>query len=261
MTLQRFWMVWQFARRDIVARVRGSALGLAWLLLTPLAFLAAYVFVFVYVLKSRWPGVAHASGAAESALAIYAGLIVHGLIAECAVRAPGLVREQPHLVTKVAFPLEWLPVSALASALIQTFANILVLIIGVAWVRGTLDASLFLIPVALVPLAIATLALAWLLAALGVFVRDIAQAIGPLVALLLFFSPVFWPIEALPADVRSFFVANPLTLPIGWMRAAALGLGSIDWSAWWLYLAGAVAFAVAARAFFLRLNPGFADEL
>jgi lipopolysaccharide transport system permease protein len=254
-------MVWQFARRDVVARVRGSLLGLAWMLLTPLAFLAAYVFVFVYVLQARWPGVTHGGGAAESALAIYAGLIVHGLLAECAVRAPGLIREQPHLVTKVVFPLHWLPVSVLAGALFQTVANMLILALGVLLATGTLHWHVLLAPLALLPLAVATLALAWLLAALGVFVRDVAQAIGPLVALLLFFSPVFWPLEALPADVRGVFAANPLTLPIAWMRAAMLGFGSIDWSAWWIYLACALAAAVAARAFFLRLTPGFADEL
>ena len=254
-------MLWQFTRRDVLARYRGSVLGLTWMLLQPLAFLSAYVFVFVYVLQARWPGVTQGSCAGESALAIYSGLIVHGLLAECAIRAPGLVREQPHLVTKVVFPLHWLPASTLASALIQTLSNLVILILGVLVIQGSLHWYLLLMPLALLPLAVATLALAWLLAALGVFVRDVSQAIGPIVALLLFFSPVFWPIEALPADVRGVFMANPLSLPIAWLRAAALGLGTIDWTAWSIYLACAVIAAIAARAFFLRLSPGFADEL
>jgi len=260
---QRLWMVWQLARRDLFARLRGSRLGLAWLLLTPLAFLGAYVFVFVYVLKARWPGIGGEgeAGALGSALAIYAGLIVHGLAAEAMIRAPGLIREQPHLVTKVVFPLHWLPVSALAGALIQTALNLAVLIAAAALVGGGLHTRMLLAPLALLPLAVGVLALLWFLAALGVFVRDAAQAVAPLAALLLFFSPVFWPLEALAPNVRWLFHANPLTLPIAWLRSAVLGLGEIDPLAWAAYLAAATLCALAALAFFRRLTPGFANEL
>jgi lipopolysaccharide transport system permease protein len=254
-------MIWQLARRDLVARLRGSRLGVAWLLLTPLAFLCAYVFVFVYVLKARWPGMAMESGAAGSALAIYAGLIVHGLAAEAMIRAPGLIREQPHLVTKVVFPLHWLPVSALTGALIQTALNLALLLVAAVVSRGAFDVRMLLAPLTLLPLAVGVLALLWFLAAFGVFVRDSAQAVSPLAALLLFFSPVFWPIEALPENVRGVFHANPLTLPIQWLRSAVLGLGDIDWVAWVLYLVVASLCAVAALAFFRRLSPGFANEL
>jgi lipopolysaccharide transport system permease protein len=258
---QRLWMIWQLARRDLFARLRGSRLGLAWLLITPLAFLGAYVFVFIYVLKARWPGVAAESGTAGSALAIYAGLIVHGLVAEAMIRAPGLIREQPHLVTKVVFPLHWLPVSALASALIQTALNLVVLTAAAVLSRGAFDPRMLLAPLTLLPLAVGVLALIWFLAALGVFVRDSAQAVGPLATLLLFFSPVFWPPEALPENIRAVFSANPLTLPMQWIRSAVLGLGDIDWLTWSAYLAIAVLCALAALGFFRRLSPGFANEL
>lgn len=260
---QRLWMVWQLARRDLFARLRGSRLGLAWLLITPLAFLCAYVFVFVYVLQARWPGVPAAgeSGAVGSALAIYAGLIVHGLAAEAMIRAPALIREQPHLVTKVVFPLHWLPVSALISVLIQTALNLVVLVAAAALAGGGLEPRMLLAPLALVPLAVGVLAIQWLLAALGVFVRDVSQAVGPLSMLLLFFSPVFWPLEALPENVRAVFHANPLTAPIQWLRSAVLGIGHIEPLAWLGYLLAASLCAAAALAFFRRLSAGFVNEL
>jgi lipopolysaccharide transport system permease protein len=258
---QRLWMMWQLSRRDLIARLRGSRLGLAWLLITPLAYLCAYAFLFIYVLKSRWPGVPTETGTAGSALAIYAGLIVHSLAAEAMVRAPGLIREQPHLVTKVAFPLHWLPVSALTTALIQTALNLAVLVAAATLSRGTFDLRMLLAPLALLPLAIGLLALFWFLVPLGVFVRDSTHVVGPLATLLLFFSPVFWPVEALPDAMRGVFSANPLTLPIQWIRSAVLGLGEFDWLAWSLYLAIASLCAMTALAFFRRLGPGFANEL
>ena len=260
-TRQRLWMVWQFARRDLLSKLRGSVLGLGWTVISPLVFLAAYVFVFVYVLQARWPGLASHGGTAGAALAILAGLSVHGFVAECLVRAPGLVREQPHLVTKVVFPLHWLPVTVVVSASFQLAASVLVLLLGVLWIQGGLLVTTLWVPVLLLPLVIAALASVWIVAPLGVFVRDVGQAVGPLVALLVFFSPVFWPLSSLPSGVRAWFELNPLTLPIEWMRWAVLGLGTMEWMTWLIYLVCSAAFALMARWFFLRLAPGFADEL
>lgn len=261
MTWQRLWLIWQFARRDVLSRYRGASLGVAWSVLQPLAFLAAYVFVFAYVLAARWPGASTSQGALDYGLAIFAGLIVHGLVSEGLARAAGLIREQPHLVTKVAFPLQWLPVAALATALFQTAVSLAVLALVTVLAQGALHASALLAPVVLLPLIVATLGGMWFVAALGVFLRDTTQIVTPLLALLLFLSPIFWPLEALSPAVRPWFEANPLSLPIAWVRAAMLGMGRIDWAAWAAYLAVALAVAACGRAFFVRLSRGFADEL
>lgn len=261
MTWQRLWLIWQFARRDVLSRYRGSTLGIAWSALQPLAFLATYVFVFAYVLAARWPGAAPSSGLLDFGLVIFAGLIVHGMVSESLARAPGLIREQPHLVTKVAFPLQWLPVSALATALFQTAISLLVLAAVTVFAQGALPKSALLAPLALLPLAIGTLGAMWFVAALGVFLRDTHQIVTPLLALLLFLSPIFWPLEALSPTVRPWFEANPLSLPIAWVRATMLGLGRIEWSEWFVYLLIALMVAALGRAFFVRLARGFADEL
>jgi lipopolysaccharide transport system permease protein len=97
-------LIWQFTRRDVQARYRGSLLGLAWSFLTPLLMLAVYTFVFREVLKARWPG--GDDSPLEFALRVYAGLIVFNLFSELVSRAPMLVTGQPNLVKKVVFPLE-----------------------------------------------------------------------------------------------------------------------------------------------------------
>ena len=100
-------LIFQFARREVLGRYRGSLLGLGWSFFTPLLMLGVYTFVFVGVFKARWPG-AEQAGGLEFAMQIFAGLMVFNLFAEVAGRAPRLVLDQPNLVKKVVFPLDLL---------------------------------------------------------------------------------------------------------------------------------------------------------
>ena len=79
-------LVWQFARREVLGRYRGSLLGIGWSFITPLLMLGVYTFVFVGVFKARWPG-AEQGGGLEFALQIFTGLMVFNLFAEIASRA------------------------------------------------------------------------------------------------------------------------------------------------------------------------------
>src|SRR5262249_48072048 len=100
-------LLWQFARRDITGRYRGSMIGFGWAVLNPLLLLAIYTFVFSIVLQLRWDG--PVADSVDFALVIYTGMIVHGFFAECLTRAPSLILENRNLVKRVVFPLEVLP--------------------------------------------------------------------------------------------------------------------------------------------------------
>jgi lipopolysaccharide transport system permease protein len=138
-------LLWQFARRDVLGRYRGSLLGLTWSFLTPLLMLAVYSFVFVGVFRASWPGSPKGSGV-EFALQVFAGLLVFNLFAEVAGRAPNLVVEQPNLVKKVIFPVEllaWVTVlSGLFHLLISAATLLLVLLIA----RGGLPITALALP-------------------------------------------------------------------------------------------------------------------
>ena len=98
-------LIRQFVKREFDARYRQSLLGITWAFLTPLLMLGVYTFVFRFVFKLRWGGTGDESDLAF-ALRLYAGLAVFNFFAECVVRAPRLILEQPQLVKKVVFPLE-----------------------------------------------------------------------------------------------------------------------------------------------------------
>jgi hypothetical protein len=96
-------LIWQFARREVLGRYRGSVLGVGWAVLTPMAMLAVYTLVFRHIFKAKWPGVE--DGNLSFALNLFAGLLVFNWAAEFLSRAPRLMTDQPNLVTKVVFPL------------------------------------------------------------------------------------------------------------------------------------------------------------
>lgn len=264
-TFASFFQLWRFpallkqlAWREIASRYRGSVLGLSWPFLAPLLMLAIYSFVFGTVFQARWglPG----ESTLDFALTLFAGLIVFNFFAECLGRAPGVIAAQPNLVKKVVFPLELLPLAIVLAALFHAGASTLILIAALA-AQGALSASALWLPLVWLPFVLMVAGLSWILAALGVFVRDLGQAIGMATTALLFLSPVFYPASALPERLRSWLFLNPLTVPIEQSRAV-LSFGEAP-SVTALCVYGLLALAVAALglALFRRVRPGFADVL
>lgn len=257
--LRQATLIWQFTRRDVLARYRGSLLGLGWSFLTPLLMLAVYTFVFRVVFKARW-GDSSASDF-EFALQVYAGLIVFMLFAEVVSRAPRLVLDQPNLVKKVVFPLEILPWVAVLAGLFHLALNLAALLAAAALARGGLSPSVLAAPLVLAPFLPLLLGLAWFLAALGVYVRDVGQITTLAVSLLMFLSPVFYPVSSLPEQWQPWLQANPLTPVMEELRRVALDGRWPDWPALALHFLIASVIAWAGARWFAATRKGFADVL
>jgi lipopolysaccharide transport system permease protein len=257
--LRQRTLIWQFARRDVLARYRGSLLGLGWSFLTPLLMLAVYTFVFRVVFKARWG----AGGADdfEFALQVYAGLIVFGLFSEVISRAPRLVLDQPNLVTKVVFPLEILPWVAVLAGLFHLALNLVALLAAAAIARGGLPLSILALPLVLIPFVPLLLGLGWFLASLGVFIRDVGQITSLAVTLLMFLSPVFYPVSSLPERWQPWLLANPLTPVMEQLRRVALEGMWPDWPQLALHLAISSAVAWLGAHWFAATRKGFADVI
>lgn len=252
-------LIWQFARREILARYRGSAFGLLWALAHPLIMLAAYALVFGVVFRARWGnGVDDPWG---YALALYAGLVVHGLLAECLGKAPTLVTSQPNLVKKVIFPLEVLPWSGLLAALFHFVANLLVLLVFVLMLKQQIPLTAICIPVILLVMVPGLLGVQWFLASTAVYLRDVGQVVSLVITLLLFVSPIFYPLDAAPPVLRAWLLASPLTVVVEQMRAVLLFGQWPDWSALAVYGGCSLVLAIAGRWWFDRVRDGFADAL
>jgi len=159
-------------KREVVGRYKGSALGLAWSFFNPVFMLTVYTFVFSEVFKARW-GVDGNESKTQFAVVLFVGMIVYGLFAEVLNRTPGLILSNVNYVKKVVFPLEILPVIALGVALFHSAISAGVLLAAFALFNGYLHWTAIFAPIVLLPLVILTLGLGWMLASLGVFLRDV----------------------------------------------------------------------------------------
>ncbi|MGY3266012.1 ABC transporter permease [Lysobacter sp. HA35] len=253
-------LIWQLAKREIIARYRGSFAGVAWSFLNPLLMLVVYSFVFSVVFKARW-GVDVSENRGSFALILFVGLLVHAFFAECINRAPTLILSNVSYVKRVVFPLETLPWVALLSSLFHGFVSVIVLLAVQVLIGHKLPWTALLFPVCLLPLALTTAALSYILAALGVYLRDIAQLTVMFTTVLFFLSPVVYPVSALPAQFQVWMRCSPLTIAIEDARALLLDGRVPDPMPWVVYLAISFVLLCFAYAAFQKMRRGFADVL
>ena len=254
-------LIVQMTKREVIVRYQGSAFGLAWSFLNPLFMLVIYTFVFSEIFKSRWDGVGGNDSKTQFAVVLFVGMIVLSLFSEVLNRAPGLILSNVNFVKKVVFPIEILPVIAMGAALFHTLISLGVLLLTFAIFNGYLHWTAIFIPLVLLPLVILTIGLAWILASLGVFVRDVGQTIGILTTVLMFLSPVFYPVTAVPERFRPFILANPLTFIIEQAREVLIWGHMPDWMGLSIYTLAAVFIAWVGYAWFQKTRKGFADVL
>jgi len=248
-------------RQDLATRYRGSLLGRAWPVLLPLLMLAIYAFVFGAVFRARWPGLGEGDHLGFT-LNLFAGLLIHAMLAESVGQAAGLLVRQSNFVRKVVFPLPVLVAVPLGSAAFHGAIGLSILLgVNAAWGNG-LHASALAVPLVLAPYVVMLYGLCLILAALGVYVRDLAQITGALVTVALFTSTVFFPREMVPPALVKVVDYNPISWPVQTVRDAVL-LGQ-----WPELTRGALAYALVSIGIlslgwlcFNRLRRGFADVL
>lgn len=253
-------LCWRLTEREVLGRYRGSALGIGWSFITPLAMLAVYTFVFSQVFKARWGGLENA-GPLGFAVNLFAGLIVFNLFSECVSRAPSLVISNPNYVKKVVFPLEVLGAVAVGSVGFHALTSLSILVVFELIVFHQLPLTLLWLPLIWLPLVLGSLACTWILSAAGVFLRDIGQLIGVGLNMLMFLSPIFFPTSALPANWQPVLRLNPLAQVIEETRKSAVQGINPDFG--YLAISILITFAACELSFrgFNKAKRAFADVL
>jgi lipopolysaccharide transport system permease protein len=254
-------LIVQMTKRDVLGRYKGSAMGVAWSFLNPVFMLVVYTFVFSEIFKIRWGGIGGDDSKTQFALVLFVGMISLSLFSEVLNRAPGLILANVNYVKKVVFPLEILPVISMGAALFHSFISLGVLIAAFSLFNGYLHWTAVFIPLVLLPLVILTLGLSWMMASLGVYLRDVGQTIGIIITVLMFLSPVFYPVTAVPERFRAFIMANPLTFIIEQARDVLIWGRIPNWLGLGIYSLSAVFVAWAGYAWFQKTRKGFADVL
>jgi len=249
-------LVAELTRREFSGRYQGSFGGVAWSFVQPLFLLAVYTIAFGVILKARW---GFAGGTADYALMIFAGLIVFNAFSECLANAPALITHNANFVKKVVFPLELLPWVMAANIGLHALVATVVWLAGYSVLFGVPRATSVLAPAIIACFFPLLLGVGWLLAAIGVFVRDVVQLTSLASHALLFLTPIFYGIEAAPPVIQKVLLLNPLTFVVEQLRLVLFYGQLPDWRALAVYFALSCLFAWAALALFRRLGRAFAD--
>lgn len=252
-------LIWASTKREVLGRYRGSTFGLLWSFFNPVFMLVIYTFVFSVVFKARWSGGGESK--TEFALVLFAGLIVFNLFVECVNRAPSLILSNANYVKKVVFPLEILPVVGLLSAFLHALVSLCAWLLAYVIFFGVPPATTIYLPLVWLPFLFFIIGVSWVLASLGVYLRDVGQIIGLLTTVLMFISPIFYPITSLPENYHALLSVNPLALVIEQTRSV-LYFGkppnTIELAAYWAF---SIVIALLGFAWFQKTRKGFADVL
>lgn len=254
-----FDLIYQLTKREVLGRYKGSMLGILWSFINPLLMLIVYTVFFSVILKIRW-GIDNESRS-DFAILLFVGLVMYGFIAECINRAPGLITGNVNYVKKVVFPLGILPIVSCGSALFHWMISMFVLLLAMSLLGHSVPVTfVWIIPV-MIPLVLYGLAVGWILASIGVFLRDVGQIVGVLSQILMFMSPVFFPISKIPEAYRGLLQVNPLTSLIEQARAVLVFGGQPDWAALSIQVLIALAACIIGYGWFNISKRGFADVL
>lgn len=254
---QHGYLLAQLVRREVLLKYRGSILGIGWSFLYPLLLLAAFTLVFGGVLGAKW---GTKGTGIELALFIYCGLLVFTPFAEVASSTPRLLQNYQAYVKKIIFPTELLPLVNVLAATVHALANLLVLMVIAALV-GHVQPMLLLAPVVLLPAWLFTLGVAWFLAAAGAYVRDLTHVMPVATQLLMFLSPIFYPLQVAPAFLQWMHQFNPLAIAMEDTRRVVLDGVPPDWTSWLIMLCVGALAAYAGHSFFMRSKEDFADVI
>lgn len=252
-------LIAQMVRREVSSRYKGSVLGVFWAFIQPLILLVVYTFVFSEVFNARWG--THVASKTDFALALFTGITIYNLFMEVITRSPSLIISHANYVKKIIFPLEALPAIAIGSALVQMTISIIT-IIGINFaLNSSFSPAIVALPLILLPYILFIAGLSWLLAALGVYIRDINQSIGLITSVSMFLSPIFYPISALPEKYQPWLQLNPLTLIIEESRKVILWNTLPDWAGLAKYYIASSLLAAFGFFWFQKSRKGFSDVL
>lgn len=247
-------LLWTLSAHRIRVRYKQSALGLAWAVLQPLSLMLIYTLVFSRIAKVS-------SGAIPYPVFAYAALLPWTFFSTGLTNATNGLVSHAHLVTKVYFPREILPLSYVLAALFDLLIASTVMAGLMLYYRVAITAqALWLVPIVAV-LAVFVTAVSLIFSATQVRFRDIGMAMPLLMQLWMFATPVVYPLQQVPARFRALYDLNPMVGIVESFRSVAV-LGTPP-DTRLLGMATLVSFALLplAYAYFKKIEATVADVI
>lgn len=243
-----YFLTW----RDITVRYKQTVLGVAWVILQPLAIalaLAAFLGHVVHVPSEGLPYPVFA----------YAGMVLWQFFAQALTDSSNSIVSNERLISKVYFPRLFVPLSAVLASLLDFVISLLVLVLFLAYFRIVPSPMAAILPILMLPAVLSSLGAGMWLAALNVKFRDVRYTVNFIVQFWFLATPIAYPTSAVTARWRMLYELNPMVGPVDGFRWALRGVGTFPAQSFILSILTATALFITGLYYFRRTEDTFAD--
>ena len=245
-------------KRDSMGKYKGSLLGALWPLVNPIGHLLLYTFLFCIILNVQF---GKTGGVGNFALYLMSGLLPWGAFSEALSRSSTIILEYPNLVKRVVFPLPILPLVTVLSPLVTEAMAFSMLLVAILISTQKFHASVAYLPLIALSQVLLTAGIAWVLASLGVYIRDIKHMMALLLSAWMYATPIVYPATKLPQEFQFLLWINPMAgIVMDYRRVVLEGLPP-DWPHYASYTALAVVVAILGFKLFDKTKKSFADVM
>lgn len=251
-------LVRSMVRRDLTSRYKGSIIGPAWAIITPAVMIVIFTVIFSGIFGARFGA---AGGHLSFALYLFCGLLPWIAFSDGVQRSTSSLTDNVNLVKRVVFPTEALPVNLALSAITQQMLGTIVVLAGALILERAIHPTILFLPVLLIPQLLATIGLGWLMASLGVFIRDMPQFNQLALTAWMYLTPIFYPENIIPPKYQWLVNLNPMAPLIRSYRRILLEGKTPDWRGLGVTLVFAIVCFVLGYWWFERTKKAFADVL
>ena len=243
-----YLLVW----RDIKTRYAQSVLGIGWAIIQPLFSMVVFTVVFGNMAKISSDGVPYA-------IFSFAALVPWTYFSGALTAAGGSLLTARGIITKVYFPRIIVPLVAVVAKLWDFVIALLILFGVMAYFGFAPTAQTLYLPVIVLLMILTAAGAGMWLTALSLQYRDIQYSLGFVVQLLMYASPVVYPVSMVPERFRLLYYLNPMASVIEAFRSVLLGTNPIPWQALSIGAGMTFLLALSGSMYFMSMERRFAD--
>ena len=252
-------LIWLMVKRDLVNSYKQTVLGPIWIIINPLLSTSVFTIIFDVIAGISTEGV-------PPFLFYMAGNVLWGFFSECLNRASSTFLSNAHIFGKVYFPRLVMPIAGIIFNLINFIVQLSVFVILV--VIFTLIGSnvhpnwlLVLTPVLVLQTALLGTGIGLIVSSITTKYRDLKILVTFGVSLLMYITPVVYPVSKVPESFRWLMLCNPVAPIVETFRCAFLGSGEFHWAFWLLSLAVTAVVVFFGILVFNKVEKNFIDTV
>jgi len=200
-------------KRDFVSRYRKSVLGVLWSLLNPLLTMLVMTLVFSYIFRQEIE---------NFPIYLLSGMLIYSFFNESTTLAMNSIIASEGIIKKIYVPKYVFPLSRVVSSLVNLVFTLAAFILVFIFTNAPFHWTIFLIPIPIIYTFVFSLGVAMLISSLAVMFRDITYLYGVFTLLLMYMTPIFWPVSMLSPQLAPIIGLNPLFQFVMYFRQLAL---------------------------------------